>query len=144
MFCVDTNVLLYAINPDADEHAACRAFLERARAQAAPWFTTWGVIYELLRVSTHPRVFPKPMAPAQAWGVIESLLASPGLHLLTHTDRHAAVAAEVLKGAGVKGNGYFDAQVAVLMREHGISRIVTRDLGFHRFAFLDVIDPLAA
>lgn len=27
--------------------------------------------------------------------------------------------------------------------EHGIRRIYTRDTDFHRFPFLDVIDPLA-
>jgi predicted nucleic acid-binding protein len=30
------------------------------------------------------------------------------------------------------------------MRELGVSRIVTRDRGFHRFAFVDVVDPLRA
>jgi predicted nucleic acid-binding protein len=28
------------------------------------------------------------------------------------------------------------------MREHGVSRIVTRDMDFHRFPFLEVIDPV--
>jgi predicted nucleic acid-binding protein len=35
-----------------------------------------------------------------------------------------------------------DLHTAVLMREHGISRIVTRDADFRRFRFLDVVDPL--
>ncbi|MBI1948929.1 MAG: PIN domain-containing protein [Deltaproteobacteria bacterium] len=144
MFCVDTNVLLYALNPDVGEHQACWRLLERLRAQRAPWFTTWGILYEVLRVSTHPRVFTEPLAPSKAWSFVESILASPGLQILTHTERHAAVAAEVLKDADVRGNAYFDAQVAVLMREHGVSRILTRDVGFHRFRFLDVIDPLVA
>jgi predicted nucleic acid-binding protein len=30
------------------------------------------------------------------------------------------------------------------MREHGVGRIVTRDRDFHRFGFLDVLDPLHA
>jgi uncharacterized protein len=29
------------------------------------------------------------------------------------------------------------------MREHGIKRIITRDTDFHRFSFLEVVDPLA-
>jgi predicted nucleic acid-binding protein len=35
-----------------------------------------------------------------------------------------------------------DARTAILMREHGIRRICTRDTDFHRFPFLEVIDPL--
>jgi predicted nucleic acid-binding protein len=30
----------------------------------------------------------------------------------------------------------------VLLREHGIARICTRDADFHRFPFLTVVDPL--
>jgi predicted nucleic acid-binding protein len=37
-----------------------------------------------------------------------------------------------------------DVQTAVLMREHGIRRIYTRDADFHRFEFLEVVDPLRA
>jgi predicted nucleic acid-binding protein len=36
------------------------------------------------------------------------------------------------------------AGTAVLMREHGIQRIITRDSDFHRFSFVQVVDPLAA
>lgn len=28
------------------------------------------------------------------------------------------------------------------VREHGIARIVTRDTDFHRFSFLEIVDPL--
>jgi predicted nucleic acid-binding protein len=37
---------------------------------------------------------------------------------------------------------FVDAHTAILMREHGRT-IYTRDTDFHRFPFLDVIDPLA-
>jgi len=36
-----------------------------------------------------------------------------------------------------------DVHTAVLMREHGIREICTRDTDFHRFPFLKVIDPVA-
>jgi predicted nucleic acid-binding protein len=37
-----------------------------------------------------------------------------------------------------------DTQTAVLMREHGIRRVCTRDTDFHRFPFLEPVDPLTA
>jgi predicted nucleic acid-binding protein len=40
------------------------------------------------------------------------------------------------------GNQLRDAHTAILMREHGIRQICTRDTNFHQFAFLEVIDPL--
>jgi predicted nucleic acid-binding protein len=43
----------------------------------------------------------------------------------------------------LSGNVMHDAATAVLMREHGIKSIYTRDADFHRFRFLEVLDPLA-
>lgn len=61
------------------------------------------------------------------------------------TERHAQVLADVVtEVSGLSGNIIHDAQTAVLMREHGIRRICTRDTDFHRFPFLEPVDPLAA
>ena len=57
--------------------------------------------------------------------------------------RHAEVlAASLVDVPDACGNLLHDLHTAVLMREHGVGRIVTRDRDFHRFAFLDVVDPL--
>jgi predicted nucleic acid-binding protein len=40
------------------------------------------------------------------------------------------------------GNLFHDAHTAILMREHGIGRICSRDTDFNQFPFLEVIDPL--
>ena len=42
----------------------------------------------------------------------------------------------------LRGNVMHDLHTAVLMREHGISQICTRDADFRRFPFLTMIDPL--
>jgi hypothetical protein len=42
----------------------------------------------------------------------------------------------------LRGNILHDAYTAVLMREHGIKQIYTRDSDFHRFPFLTVLDPV--
>ena len=41
-----------------------------------------------------------------------------------------------------RGNLIYDVHTAVLMREHGIRRICTRDADFQRFPFLEIVDPL--
>ncbi len=144
MFLVDTNVLVYAIHPSGPEHAACRSLLEQARTGPAAWYTTWGIVYEFLRVSTHPRLFSDPWDLAQAWRFVSGLLGSPNLTVLTETARHAEVATQVFDGApALKGNILHDAHTAILMREHGVRRIYTHDADFHRFPFLEVIDPLS-
>ncbi len=143
MFVVDTNILVYAADEDSAFHQPCRRLLERSRAQASAWYVTWGVLYEFLRVTTHPRVFRKPWTVGRAWRFVEALLASPGLAVLIPTERQAQVAAEVIREIPhLSGNLVHDAQTAILMREHGVRRVYTRDTDFHRFPFLETLDPV--
>jgi toxin-antitoxin system PIN domain toxin len=145
VFVVDTNVLLYATEVSCQEHDRCHALLQTWRRQAEPWFITWGILYEFLRVVTHPRVYRSPMQANEAWLAVESLLASPALTVLGHTPRHSQVARLTISEVpALRGNLFHDLHTAILMREHGVRRIYTRDADFHRFPFLEVIDPLAA
>ena len=143
MLVVDTNVLVYAADQDSPFHAVCRRWLERQRKSPYAWYTTWGILYEFLRVTTHPRVMRQPWSMPAAWKFITVLLASPGLGVLVHTQRHAEVAGQVIAELPhLAGNILHDVHTAILMREHGIRRVSTRDTGFHRFPFLEVVDPL--
>jgi toxin-antitoxin system PIN domain toxin len=144
VFVVDTNILVYAADEDSPFHARCFEVLEEWRSQASAWYSTWGIVYEFLRVTTHPRIFRKPWSASHAWNFIEAVLASPSLGILIPTERHAEVVADVMKEIPhLSGNLMYDLQTAVLMREHGIKRIYTRDVDFHRFHFLEPIDPIA-
>ena len=145
MIAVDTNVLVYAADADSPFHMPCRDWLERQRARPDAWYTTWPILYEFLRVTTHPRVMRRPWGAAAAWEFVTALLASPVIDVLVATQRHADVAGEVLSELPhLAGNLIHDAHTAILMREHGIARICTRDTDFNRFPFLEVIDPLQA
>jgi uncharacterized protein len=145
MFVADTNVLVYAADESAPEHARCRTLVEGWRQRSGAWYLTWGICYEFLRVVTHPRVFRHPWTLHDAGRFLEALLESPGLAVLAPTDRHARVLGDVVSEIpGLSGNIVHDMQTAVLMREHGIRRICTRDTDFHRFPFLEPVDPLVA
>lgn len=145
MFVVDTNVLVYAADERAPEHERCRALLEGWRGRNGAWYLTWGIGYEFLRVVTHPRVFRRPWSADQALRFLVALRESPGLGILVPTERHARVLAEVFGEVPLlAGNLMHDAETAVLMREHGIRLICTRDTDFHRFPFVEPVDPLVA
>jgi len=143
VLAVDTNVLVYAADADSPFHAPCRAWLERQRARPDAWYTTWSILFEFLRVTTHPRVMRRPWSAPAAWKFVTALLASPGLAVLVPTQRHADVAATVItEFPHLTGNLFHDAHTAILMREHGIGKICTRDADFSRFTFVEVIDPV--
>ena len=91
---------------------------------------------------THPGALSKPRSLAAAWQFLDVLLSSPSAGILLPTTRHSAVLAEVIAELPqLRGNILHDTHTAVLMREHGIKQIYTRDSDFHRFPFLTVIDP---
>ena len=143
MVVVDTNVLVYAADADSPFHTTARSWLERQRRRPEAWYTTWPVLYEFLRVTSHPRVMRQPWSVQQSWEFVSSLLDSPGLDVLVSTSRCREVAGQVLAELPqLAGNILHDSHTAILMREHGIRQICTRDTDFHRFPFLEVIDPL--
>ena len=143
MLVFDTNVLVYAVDEDSPFHAPCRDLVLQARKDPSPSFLTWSICYEFPRVTTHARASASPWTASEARDFIEALLGSPGFDLLVATPRHATVLAQVVREMPeVGGNLFHDLHTAVLMREHGVSRICTRDTDFHRFPFLSVVNPL--
>lgn len=107
------------------------------------WYLTWDICYEFLRVVTHTRVLREPWTVAEAWQFLAAVRAAPGLSMLVATQRHAGVLEDVIAELpDLAGNLLHDATTAALMREHGIRRICTRDTDFHRFPFLEPVDPM--
>jgi toxin-antitoxin system PIN domain toxin len=143
MFVADTNVLIYAADPDSDFHERCRRRLDSWLEQASPWYITWPICYEFLRICTHPRVFRKPWTLTTGWRFLQSIFSSGSIGFLLPTSRHLDLLQEIVaETPHLRGNILHDVHTAVLMREHGIKQIYTRDSDFHRFPFLTVIDPI--
>jgi hypothetical protein len=143
MLVVDTNVLVYAADRHSEFNDACRSFLEARMADPSPTYLTWNICYEFLRVVTHSRVFEKPWSIGESLSFVQSLLATDSFRVLEPSERHVAVLSQtVSQFPDIRGNLVHDLHTAVLMREHGISQICTRDTDFQRFPFVTIFDPL--
>lgn len=143
MFLVDTNLLVYAANRASPEHVRAALFLEGCRSGSETWSSTWSIFYEFMRVTTHPAILPRPLTLAQAWSFLRALAASPSFDLLLATSRHGEIVSGLAdRHPGVRGNHMHDFHIAALMLEHGIREIRTADADFHRFRFLEVVNPL--
>ena len=142
-FLIDTNILLHAANSASPQHPAAYRFLQEQLKSRNPWCTTWPILYEFLRVSTHSRVFPKPLKPGQALDFIANLASRDEVAMLGATGRHLEVLESVAGGLGhPSGNLFHDIHTATLMREHGVREIITADTDFLQFSFLRVTNPL--
>jgi predicted nucleic acid-binding protein len=77
VYVVDTNVLVYAADRDSPYHGESLDLVQRLRLDSAAWYLTWNVIYEFVRVVTHPKVMRRPWTIDRAWAFVDALLASP-------------------------------------------------------------------
>jgi hypothetical protein len=136
---VDTNVLVHAHRSDSPKHAAAVAKLEELARGPRQVALSWTVIYQFLRVVTHPRVFDPPSTIEAAWRFCGDLFAFPNAVVLAETEHHAEVLDRLLHDVRPAGNLVHDAHIATTLIEHGVSEIVTDDSDFLRFPGIRVV-----
>ena len=138
MIAVDTNVLVYAHRAETELHeAATRRLVELAEGRGL-----WGLPVfcagEFIRVVTHRRVFNPPSTLDEAIQFLERVVAAPGCRILRPEAGFFEVLTTVAREADARGNLAFNAQIAALCREHGVSVLLTNDRDFARFGGLRV------
>jgi len=139
MFIVDTNILLHSVNRDSPHHEKARKNFESFINGSERWFLTWGIIYEYLRVATHPRVFKKPLTLGEAYGFLAPALRSANCGILSETDEHQNALEQSAKETHrLSGNVLHDFHIAVIMREHAVEEIITRDEDFKAFPWVRI------
>jgi uncharacterized protein len=98
---------------------------------------------EFLRVSTHARVFPRPLDATRAMQFLDALLGTQKFEVLSAGPEHWHWLREVIaKTARPAGNLFFDIRTVALMREHGIKEIFSADTDFRQFEGIAVTNPL--
>lgn len=137
MIAVDTNVLIYAHRAESSRHQVCHERLRLIAESDAPWGLPVFCIAEFVRVTTHLRVFSPPSSLSVALDFVDCLLDSPSVRLLLPSPKYAAIFRKMCESATVKGNLAFDAQIAAVCAEHGVSQLLTADRDFARFPAIE-------
>jgi len=140
---VDANVLLYAVNERSARHREAREWLDAAVAGRDTVAFAWIALLAFVRLVTHPGLFPRPLRPSDAVGVVRHWLEQPAVTVLEPTPRHLDVLDELLGDVGTAGNLVNDAHLAALSLEHGCA-IVSYDADFGRFPGVRWHAPSAA
>jgi uncharacterized protein len=139
---VDANLLLYAVNRGDPRHRIALDWLEEqlngTRRVALPWLS----LGAFLRVSTHPRAWPRPLSRSTAWSVVEAWLDSPAAWVPDPESRYFAILAELMSRHDATGNLVPDAMLAALAIEHGLT-VCSADSDFARFDEITWTNPLA-
>src|SRR5690348_19954 len=119
MILVDVNVLVYAHRPDTVDHAKYREWLEEALNSGSMCGLSDIVLSGVVRVLTHPRIFPDPTPLEIALGYVNQLREDFGCVLVTPGGRHWEIFTRLCKAAGARGNLVSDAFFAALAMEWG-------------------------
>jgi len=90
-------------------------------------------IGEFVRVVTHPKLFNPPHTINEACEAISRLLESPSLCVLVPGVGYLALFCDAVREVDAAGNLAFDAQIAAVCRESGVSLLITEDRDFARF-----------
>jgi hypothetical protein len=142
-YAIDANLLLYASDEASPRHTQARQFLLDRAADPDVCCVAWITLMAYLRIATHPRIFARPLTPAEALGNVEALLQLPRVQVLSEAEGFLAVYREVTGSVVVRGNLVPDAHLASLLRQHGVRTLYTSEMDFRKFRFLDVRDPVA-
>lgn len=141
MILPDANLLLYAINTDSEDHTAAFEWWKSLLESGAAVGLYTGVVFAFVRLSTHRRVFCKPLTVEQAFAYLHNWLAYPNVELVDAEVEDLRVAERLLSAAGTGGNLVSDAQVAAAaLRLKAI--IHSADADFDRFTGIKWHNPL--
>jgi toxin-antitoxin system PIN domain toxin len=142
MILIDVNVMVYALRPDAVDHAKYRKWLEETLDSGSVCGLSDVALSGVVRILTHPRIFRDPTPLDVALGFATYLREHPGCVLVPTGERHWGIFARLCKVAGAKGNLISDAYFAALAIESG-AEWITADHDYSRFPGLRWRHPLA-
>ncbi len=142
MILLDANLLLYAVNTDAPEHAKAKVWVEDALAGkhgqvALSWFT----LVAFVRIATNPRALSRPCTSEEALQILSDWLELPTVTIVTPGAGHALHFSAACRATNATGNLVTDAHLAALAFEHDCE-IASCDADFGRFPGLRWINPL--
>lgn len=123
MILVDTNVLVYAVNLDAEQHAACRNLIDNVQAGRLHCILVPQVLLEFYGIVTDARRVARPLSPQAACEIVQTFQQ-------VFTVRDVCQEAlerldETISEKKPLGGDIFDAWLVAQMRALGVDRVCT-------------------
>lgn len=139
----DANVLLYASDARSPYRDRAVELIDEIARGPQIIYLFWPTVMAYLRLATHPSIFARPLALAEARSNVSQLLELPNVQTGGESARFWGRFGEVADDASPRGNLVPDAHLVALMLEHGVRTIWTHDRDFRRFREITVHDPFS-
>lgn len=141
MFVVDVNLLIYAVNADAAEHATVKAWLEKEINAGTPIGMPWLALLGFVRLSINPKVLSQPLTLNQALDQVRDWLSLPNVSALEPGINHLSHFTAACQSVKAGPNLITDAHLAAIVQENGAT-MASCDTDFGRFPGLAWVNPL--
>lgn len=141
MILPDINLLVYAYNSDAPDHAAARTWWETCLSTTRSVGLPWVVVLGYLRLMTGRSVLIHPLRPENALAHVRSWLQQPQVTILHPGPRHLDLIETLIEETGTAGQLTTDLHLAALAMEHQ-AELHSNDSDFSRFSGLRWVNPL--
>ena len=112
---------------------------DRETSSVTPVGFPWVSVLGFVRLTTNPRIMPRPLPAADAFRVVETWMPPPNAIHLEPGPRHLSALGDLLLAAGTGGNLTTDAHIAALACENRCP-VVTFDRGLARHG-VDLVIP---
>jgi uncharacterized protein len=137
----DVNLLLYAHDSSAPQHAPARKWWEAALSGSEPVGIPVVVLMAFVRLMSHPTLSDNPMSVARAKELVEGWLEQPNCRVLPVGDRTVALFMQLISDLGQGGNLCTDAMIAASAKEYD-GTVYSNDRDFDRFADVRWSNPI--
>ena len=141
MILPDAKLLLHAINSDSMDHVQAGAWWRNLLESGTEVGLHTTVLFAFVRLSTHRKVFTRPLTVAGAFAYIHNWLEFPNVHMVESEKGDILAAERFLAAAGTGGNLVSDAQIAATAHRLGAT-IHSADHDFARFPEIRWLNPL--
>ncbi len=140
MIAIDTHILVYAHRRESPWHDV--AFRRVAELAASP--VSWAIPLHCLIefYATVTRAYRPPSTPGEAIDQIDAWLAAPRVRVLEENAQTWHVLRDLLAAARVAGPRAYDARIAAVCLQHGVTELWTADRDYLAYPALRVRNPL--
>lgn len=142
MIAIDTQILIYAHRAESPWHARARDRIRELSASRLPWAIPMHCLTEFYAKVTKLGPFKPPSTPAQAIHQIDTWLSAPTISILDESGRTWHVLRDLLAAARITGPRTYDARIAAVCIQHGVTELWTNDRDYLAFPALRLRNPL--
>ena len=143
MLSADTNLFLYAANPNSPHNIAAAEFFATCLEGTREFATCELVLVEIYMHLRNPAVLRQPLTSRDAVAFCDRLRSNPRWQ---HIDYEPAISGGLWRWARATESGFrhiIDARLALTLRHHGVTEFATANVkDFEEFGFGRVWNPV--